>query len=265
MQLGHRVLDTGTVGAGTLLANTTWQADVMVAALVSGRSSRQRFGTVGVEIGIALERGLPILLVAKAGLSLPFLTGIPRIDLADDEHLLATQLDLLLQAVEEGSPRQAAWSSRPTSARAVRATDPRSAGQAQDFELRVGSLLKATGAEVIEHLEFPQGANQPDFAIYFAKFGRNPGVVLVEAKSLPARGSHKGSKSLLAEAAKKLSARVLASRAGLGLLIYEGSVVTPPRSPMTVVISVDELEHRLSRQSLEDWLLYARNEAIHKL
>lgn len=262
--LHHRVQDTGTAGAGTLLANQTWRADVMVAAMVAGRSSRQRYGAVGVEIGIALERGLPILLVAKAGLSLPFLAGIPRVDYADDEDLLTAQLDLLLQAVAEGSQRERFSRAGISPVRSV-STGSSPRARERDFEERVGALLQATGAEVLAQVQLPGAADRPDFTLFFPHSANNLGVVLVEAKVIPTIRERAAARRILIEAARRLSQRVLASRSGLGLLIYEGPIVGLPPTPMTVAFSMDELEERLAAGNLDQVLRQARNEAIHAL
>lgn len=264
-RLGHRVQDTGTAGAGTLLANQLWKADVMVAAVVASTSSRQRYGAVGVEIGIALERGLPILLVGKSGLSLPFLAGIPRVDFADDEDLLQAQIELLLQAVAEGSPREGFSRASAIPPRAVQPKASSAVAHAQAFEQEVGTLLRATGAEVLEQLEMPKGGDRADFTIFFPESANYLGVVLVEAKAMSQTQNRAGAKRQLTDAAKRLSQRVLASRSGLGLLIYEGAVVGVPTTPMTVTLSLAQLQMRLSSGNLEQVLRQARNEAIHAL
>lgn len=267
-QLGHRVQDTGTAGAGTVLANQTWRADVVVAALVAGSSSRQRFGAVNIELGIALERGLPILLVAKSGLSLPFLAGIPRVDYADDEELLITQLDLLLQALREGSPREAASRTRMATSWPVPTTPASAMAHAMAVEARVGNLLQShagANAVIYANLELPDDVGEADFAIYFPKSAIDLGVVLVEVKATSPARPKLAARALLTDASRKLSQRVRASRSGLGLLVYEGETVSLPTTPMTIALSIDELERRLALEPLGQVLRQARNEAIHAL
>lgn len=265
-RLDHRVQETATAGAGTLLANSSWRADVMVVAMVAGRSSRQRYGAVGVEIGVALERGVPILLVAKPGLALSFLAGIPRVDYADDVDLLATQLDLLLEAVAEGSPTRG-LSRSSASPRAAYSSASDAQQQAQAFEQKLGALLQATGAEVLEQVELAKGGARPDFTVFMPGSANDLGVVLIEAKSIAGLSSKNkaAARKLLTEAARRLSSQVLASRSGLGLLVYEGPRLSVPATPMTVTLAMDELGERLSNQSLDEVLRQARNEAIHSL
>lgn len=265
-RLDHRVQDTATAGAGTLLANSSWRADAMVVAMVAGRSSRQRYGAVGVEIGVALGRGIPILLVAKESLPLSFLAGIPRVDYADDIDLLSTQLGLLLEAVAENSPtRGLSRSSTPSLGAYSSASEPRQ--RAQEFEHLLGQVLQASGAEVVEQVELSRGGVRPDFTVLLPDSANNLGVVLVEAKSIAqaATNSKSAARQLLLDAARRLSSQVLASSSGLGLLVYEGPRVSVPSTPMTVTLPIDELTERLSTQSLAQVLRHARNEAIHSL
>lgn len=265
-RLGHQVQDTGTAGAGTYLANQLWQADVVVAAMVAARSSRQRFGAVSVEIGIALERGLPILLVSKSGLSHSFLAGLPRVDYANDEDLLATQLELLLQAIAEGSPREGFSRGTAAPAKALHSTSSNTAARAQALEQQVGALLQAKGAEMLDQPEYARGTGRPDFTVFFPGSSLELGVVLVEVKAIPSRVASQGEvRRIVTEAARLLSQRVLASRSGLGLLVYEGDAVVVPPTPMTVSMSMDQLQQRLASWSLDQVLRRARNEAIHSL
>lgn len=242
----------------------------MVAALVAGRSSRQRYGAVNVELGIALERGLPILLVAKSGLSLPFLAGIPRVDFANDEDLLVTQLDLLLQALREGSPREALSRTRVSSPRLQSASQSSltAVAHARAIEARVGDLLQShagAGAAIYANLELPDGVGEADFAIYLPTSAFDLGVVLVEVKAGSRARSKPAARAFLTNASQRLSQRVRASRSGLGLLVYEGDAVSLPTTPMTIALSIDELERRLSVAPLGQALRQARNEAIHAL
>lgn len=208
------------------------------------------------------------MLVAKSGLSLPFLTGIPRVDYADDEDLLITQLDLLLQALHEGSPREAAPRTRVSPSRPVPTSPSSALAHALAVEARVGDLLEShagADAAIYANLELPDDVGEADFAIYFPASATDLGVVLVEVKAISATRPKPAAKAFLTDASRKLSQRVRASRSGLGLLVYEGDTVSLPTTPMTIALSINELERRLALEPLGQVLRQARNEAIHAL
>ncbi|MDQ0375978.1 hypothetical protein [Cellulomonas humilata] len=266
--LGHRVVDAGTAGVGTQLASRSWQADVAVAALVAAQPTRLRFGAVGVELGIALGRGVPILLVAKPGLSVPFLYGIPRVDYADDEVLLAAQLELLLSGVSAGARREVFQRPKSPTSMPLEPPPSKDLGRARSFEREIGSLLKSHAGEdvvIYEGAALPDDVSEVDFAVLFPEEGSDLRVVLVEVKSGARTKDPSASRRILIESARKLSERVRVSRSGLGLLVYDGEAINLPTTPMTVALSLRQLESRLALEPFDQVLRRARNEAIHAL
>jgi hypothetical protein len=276
---GHEVQEPVSAGAGALLAGHGWTADAVVAVFLASRPPPQRLGAVLVEIGIALGRRVPVLVVAKPSLTMPFLSGTPRVDYGGDGDLLAAQLGLLLHGVEMGSP--GSGSSHPASSATPSTSTtrsvPSSAGpslrSAQltglEFEQAVSDVLASTGAEVLQEGQRASQPDRADFTLYFPSHPKDLGVVLVEAKSFVGHPDHPRDpatrRRALREAAYQLSLQVISTGAGLGVLVYDGHTQHVPPTPLTVAISLEELARLLTERPLDEVLRRARNEAIHGL
>jgi len=253
-ELGHSVEDPATSGAGALLASQDLIADAVIAVLWAARSTKQRNAAVLVEIGIAIGRDLPVLLVTKPTAMLPALVGVPRLTAENNlDGLLGVQVDLFLQGLEK-APKKS-WSRSTLSPSGPHADLSRTVGL--KFEETVGALLQSTGSEIMK--PSPRSGPRADFTLYFYGDDSDLGVVLVETKAFRSGSSS----SNLRMSARQLSEFVARSSAGLGLLIYDG----PPRkdltAPLVAAMSLDELRNELSTRSLVDVLRRARNEAIH--
>jgi hypothetical protein len=262
---GHEVEEPVTAGAGALLAASNWTADAVVAVMWQKRPPKQRFDAVLVEVGIALGRGIPVLLLTRRELALPALAGVPRIDVNVEagfieDSLLHTQINLFLRGVQTQAPRKPpASTARPIAPSPVLTT---AHGEALEFETRVGEVLRAAGTEVIPEGQVVPGEGRADYAIYLPADQSDLGVVLVEAKRF---GNEKEQPPRLRRAAQLLSQQVVNAHAGLGLLVYEGKEVRLPPTPLVVAMSLSELAGRLNNVPLAEVLRQARNKAIHAL
>ncbi len=261
--LGHQVQEPTTLGAGALLAAAEWSSDVVVAVLWQRRPPRQRREAILVEVGIALGRGLPVLLVSRRGLALPALVGVSRIDTdlnsAVGVSLLKTQLSLFLRGAQLHPPHWHPPTIRPSGVSTGTRPAPQTAGL--EFEEQVGAVLRATGSEVLAEVQLARPDDGADFAVYFPPHESGLGIVLVEAKQVT--GPHASRR--LREAADQLSQRVLSAHAGVGLLVHSGRGMRLPSYPLVVTMSLEELSGRLEAAPLPEVLRQARNEAIHAL
>lgn len=261
----HHVDTPQTAGAGALLASGNWSADAVIAVMSLKKPPKQRFDAILVEVGIAVGRGIPVLLLTRRDLPLPSLAGVPRIDsdigtALDAGSLLRTQIRLFLEGIRSDSPRRTSDVGSPPQGPALSMHPPQNAGQA--FEQKVGDLLRGTGSEVLSEVRAADSSQRADFAIYLPGQEAELGIVLVEAKAFSPSAN---TRSLLREAAQRLSIQVINARAGLGLLVYDGERVKLPTTPLVVAMTLTELTNRLTGTSLPDALRQARNEAIHAL
>ena len=255
---GHSVAEPTDSGAGALLASSEVQADAVIAVMLASSPPLQRRAAVLVEIGIAVGRSIPTLIISKPGLPLPSLAGVPRMD-ADlkDAATLELKVDLFLQGVRDGAPRDL-----PESAK-IGATPVSRAAAAQlsslELEERVGRLLVAAGSSFLENENSPRSTG-PDYALYLQGHETDVGMVLVEVKAV---SRSTDPRRRLREAATQLSAYVLTARAALGLLVYDGPTLRIPATPLVVAMSLDELTAQLESSALPSILRRARNRAIH--
>jgi len=262
---GHEVEDPTALGAGALLAASDWTADAVIAVLLRKRPPKQRLDAMLVEVGIALGRQLPVLLLADQQLALPPLVGVPRIDTTmaaakADSSLLGTKINLFLRGVESRISRRPSQdisigpgSTHPISSETV---------SGLTFQSQVGEVLRSTGVEVLRAGHLTPGSERADFAIYLPGVHPELGIVLVEAKQF-SRGST--NKDNLNRAALQLSKQVLNAHASLGLLLYDGGELRLPATPLVVSMPLNELANRLADAPLDAVLRRARNEAIHAL
>lgn len=259
--LGHEPVEPQTVGAGALLATTDWTADLLVVVLLSSRSPRERLASIGVEAGVAIGRGLPVLVVARPGAAISFLAGVPRVDFAEDPDLLGVQLDLVLDAVTTRAPRESATSRTQTTQKPTARSASSQGGS--EFETAVGRALSAAGAEMLVELGGSDGRS--DFALSFPGEPTALGLVLIEVKSVPDGLSAAERKNKIRDAARRLSTRTISAGASLGVVVYDGPETKVPTTPLTISMSFQRLVSALERGDLKQVLWRARNEAIHAL
>lgn len=256
---GHSVVDPDDSGAGALLASNDSQADAVVAVMLASRPPLQRRAAVLVEIGIAVGRSIPTLIISKPGLPLPSLAGVPRMeaDLSDTE-MLDLKVDLFLQGAREGVPRRppkttSAGGNNPLPRAAI------AAFRGLELEEMVGRLLVEGGSSLLRSERSLRGG-VADYALYLQGHETDIGMVLVEVKSVVQSAEPR---RRLREAASRLSALVLEASAALGLLVYDGPTLRLHTTPLVVAMSVDELATQLESTPLPVILRRARNRAIH--
>jgi hypothetical protein len=255
------VLDSTELGAGALLAAADWDVDAVVAGFFASRPTQRQLGAVLVEAGVALGRGIPVLLLTRAGVQAPALTGVPRIEAnLEDLETLALKLDMVLQGVHGGVPRQAAVEavvSPRITAEIARVTG---------YELKqtVAGILQVSSSAVFTEARSDSPAGGADFAFYFKGREADLGLVLIEVKQI--RGSEWQRR--IREASHQLARYVAQANAGFGLVIYDGDSLPPQlrtADPFVVAISLESLQIDLEQRSLVDVVWRLRNEAIHGL
>jgi hypothetical protein len=258
---GHTVLDSTELGAGALLAAADWDVDAVVAGFFASRPTQRQLGAVLVEAGVALGRGIPVLLLTRAGVQAPALTGVPRIEAnLEDLETLALKLDMVLQGVHGGVPRQAAVEavvSPRITAEIARVTG---------YELKqtVAGILQVSSSAVFTEARSDSPAGGADFAFYFKGREADLGLVLIEVKQI--RGSEWQRR--IREASHQLARYVAQANAGFGLVIYDGDSLPlqlRTADPFVVAISLESLQIDLEQRSLVDVVWRLRNEAIHGL
>jgi hypothetical protein len=252
-KLGHEVEGPTALGAGALLDVESFPPGALVAVLWS-KSSNRRSTAVLVEIGIAIGRHIPVLLVTKPGVALPALQGIPRVLASDGEdELLDVQIDLFLQGAARNRPKGPAPKAdigQPV-APALLAT------RGRRLEEVIGDLFRSTGQELLKSSSMAD--DRADFTLYFGPENGDLGVVLVEVKEWSQRVPREG----LRQAALRLSDQVVLAGAGLGVLIYNGPTVSFTGAPLVAAVSFDDLSGELHQRTLVEVLRRARNESIH--
>lgn len=252
-RLGHEVEGPTALGAGALLNIDNVPLEALVAVLWS-KSSNRRSTAVLVEIGIAIGRHVPVLLITKPGVAVPALHGIPRVLVSDGkDDLLGIQIDLFLQGAARNLPKR--YPSRTAIGQPV--APALLATQGRRLEDVIGDLFRSTGQELVKSSAIVD--DRADFTLYFSPDKGDLGVVLVEVKEWSQRASRAG----LRQAALQLSDQVVRAGAGLGVLIYNGPTVQFTGAPLVAAVSFDELSGELSHRTLVEVLRRARNESIH--
>jgi hypothetical protein len=162
------------------VADTEWQADAAIAVLLAGRPPQQQPAAVLVEIGVAVGRHVPTLILSKGETQLPSLAGVPRID-ADlhDVDTMALKVELFLQGVREKSPTKfPASAGRPVS--------PLTRGSLRllsslELEEAVGQLLQLSGSEFIREGSSSR-RETADFVLHVENNESDLGLVLIEVR-----------------------------------------------------------------------------------
>lgn len=251
------------MGAGALLSTALWNVDAVVCGLFSARPQLQQRSAVLVEVGIALGRDTPVLLLTREGIQTPALTGLPRIEasLADPETL-ALKLDLFLQGVSGGVPRKPASTAlnlrKPKPSPTSRVNGPA-------LEKAVAEILAGSGSAVLTEVGADFSNVRPDLAFYLEGREADLGLILVEVKQL---SSSSDAQRRIRDASFELAHYVAQTNAGLGLVVYDGkSFARQPRTSGSLVaaISLAELRQELTLRPIGDLIGRLRNEAIQGL
>jgi hypothetical protein len=220
--------------------------------------------TIYLEAGIALGRGLPLIVLAEnPDEDLPVLGGLARnvwtIAGATDEAGIRLHLTLFIKVLElYTSARDSGPLLEPPVAQPGTPPAEPTAGREQGLQQKVLDLLRAVGAEVEAEAVAGSGV-RVDAAALIPGTERILGPVLIEAKALHGRG--------LPAAVSELAAFLAQSRAAFGLVVYDGPRQQPgPANGFPVMaMHIDELREHVSRGSLGQALVYARNAAAHGL
>lgn len=272
---GVEVRSTSDLGAGAALGQVSFdQTDCGVAVVPSSHDDR----TVGlpavyVEIGVAVGRGLPLLVIVEPPAPpSPALSGLATVSTAmDNAKALRLHLGLFLRSVRATPARPPSQPAASTTVAtfadyqarldAIRSAPRGRRGSRLELSLEqlVSDLLRDAGAIVEDRT-----IDGPDLGIDIVAFvpgqERSLGTILVEVKSrLPTHRDFQTSQ-------EKLSEYVLHSRSGLGLLIYDEAAIDqgkPPSSPLVLSLSIDELLTQFEQRPLSTVLARARNRAVH--
>jgi len=261
---GFETVDPAAVGAGALLAAADWQADAAIGVLLDRRPTIQKSSAVMLELGIALGRSLPTLIVGRAPKRFPALTGISFVSASIDD--LEAQLDLelkielFLEGVRMNAPRRVDDSvpATPIRSPAVLPNDRRGS----QLEEQVAELLVASGAYLIASSEATSIDIRSDLTFLVEGLESRLGLILVEVA-----GSAGIEQSRLRSKSDQLAEYVARSGAGLGLLIVDGP--EPPAGiayrPLVATLTISQLRQQIAEVGLSAMLLHLRNSAIHGL
>ena len=259
-----------SIAAGAALADSL-PNDVVAAVAVLPTSS-VGLSAVLVETGVALGRGLPLMLIVSPGSEIPAaLVGVRTViaDL-DNRDALRFQARMFVQSLkapgsDQTAPLPTAAPLAPTQIKEFRSgldritSNSGSEAASEAFEHWVLGVLRAGGATVEQDRRYAldQGI---DAAVSIPGEEHRLGPLLVEAKVF--RGPPR-----LRPGTRQLVSQVLARGAGLGLLIYASSEpdLDPETTPRVISLWAADLISQLERTSLAEVLVKARNEAIHRL
>jgi hypothetical protein len=270
--LGVESVVTTRLGAGAVLATadmTEVDFAVAVCATSTGGGLSRGMAAVLVEVGIALGRSLPTLILAEgSGLVPPALLSLPSATVGlIDRDSLRLHLGLFIAGLDQRDDQGAALdtvrgplSSATLSKFQQRLAETRSAKSRPNLlEDLVFDVLAAAGATA-ERVQGPdRGA---DGAFLVPGEESNLGYVLVEVKSSALMRPDEINRAQL-----QLQDAVLRRNGGLGLLLVD----MPPNqlqslqiTPLIVVLSIDGFVSELGSRTLGAVMLDARNDAVHR-
>ena len=261
--------DLSSVTWGRKLAPAWEEVDAVVAVITGQQGGRSE--TALVEAGIAIGRGIPLLVLSDEEVPLPLLAGGRVADITErgllSAETLRFHLSLFLRRVERGeSPVVREDAAREIDVRAargrlaaVRQLPPPQ--RALQYEQWAEDLFRTAGGQVVSARD--SGSRGFDFVASVPGFELTQGPLVVEVKGT-LRADH------LQDAALRLQYLVLTERAALGLLLFDDEEIHPNFAlqtvPMVVVLGVGELLDLLERRkSLTRVLIHARNEAVHRI
>jgi hypothetical protein len=209
---------------------------------------------VVLEIGAALGRGLPVVILAMnadAAADLePALRELPVISVTGDSSAAGTRLAETLHALIEAHEAESGPASRSER------TEQRTAvTQGRDFAANVAAILQERGARVVPELRGPDFGRHPDLAIWIDSLPHpslNP--VLIETK---VRSKHH-----LPAAEEQLRELLAAYRCVLGLVVVPGDM--PVEWHVTSESAVATIgSETLAQRDLVRLLNDGRNQWVH--
>jgi hypothetical protein len=244
-----------------------------VVALFAG-PAMDRGGAVQFEAGIALGRGLPLLIVSEEAspftLNLGDVSGAHVAELRgtiSNREALRFHLGLFLKEVPEVALRTTSADSargnrldiRPLRRRFDEIHSVSGSHPGLELERLVSDIFSQSGLEVAlaqrEDRGFDLVAAMPSLGL-----GGRPLVVEIKSVRNP---------SNLNKAALALQYLVLQERAGLGLLLFDDAQLPSGLAlsvvPMVITLGIGELLRDLETETLYDVLIRARNDAVHRL
>ena len=218
--------------------------------------------TIFLEAGIALGRGMPLIVLAEdPDENLPVLGGLASnvwtIAGAKDVDSIRLHLTLFTKVLEIHSPsRNSVPRLEPSAAPSATPSTETLGRHDQSLLEEVLGLLQAGGAKV-ESEAVSSGGDRVDAAAIIPGAGPALGPVLIEVKALQGHG--------LPAAVNQLAAFLARSGAMLGLVVYDGPRQEPgPASGFLIVaMHIDELREQVRRGSLGSTLVQIRNRAAH--
>jgi hypothetical protein len=228
---------------------------------------------VFIEIGIVAAKHIPLLVLVQPEKSVPTALATIRYARASIHNHDALELHINLFVRSLGSSEEANvpafTAAAPLSSEAAAAFQDRlrklrsSPNRGMEFETFVADLLRACGAQVEAESRLPTG-RLIDVAAVIPGEEQRLGVLLVEAKSW--RAGEQTERTLDA-AESQLQSYVIESGGGLGLLVYDPALEREPHAttPLILALPAERLIADLEVKSLSEVLLFARNEAIHRM
>lgn len=280
---GNQVLFASDLGAGVTLAQAAIdQADCAVAVLPSQPTrTAEELAAVLIEIGVAVGRGIPILVIAEPPqVPPPALAGVTIVRTAVN-HVDALRLHLRMftLSVTFGGTRHrpsppielepsllAGFRERlesiRNSARGARASGGGVASiRGFQFERLIFDILSGVGAVIAANVELSSDTRrEADAVAYVPGTESILGVIIVEVKLRRLTAAD------LRTVEQQLLTNMKAGRVGFGLLVYD-ELATDAHdvrtAPFMLALSVDELLTELEHSPLSELLVRARNRAVH--
>jgi hypothetical protein len=278
-ELGITATTTTRLLAGAQLATVPLDEFSFAVAVLSASGPDQTPSavpaTIFLEAGIALGRGLPLIVLAESpDEDLPALGGLASnvwtITGAKDQTSLQLHLTLFTKVLESTRASGLRLES-PTALTVTPSFTPIGTGlelptaltvtpsfesigrHGQSLQEEVISLLEAGGAKV----EWETGDDRIDTAALIPGTERVLGPVVIEVKSLQGHG--------LPQAVKQFAVFLARSRAMFGLVVYDGprQEAGAPRGFPIMALHLDELRERVRDGSLGSSLVRIRNAAVH--
>jgi hypothetical protein len=264
-------LDTGATMTAQLLAGAQLasvalnQFDFAVAVLpATGQHSAPTTPpAIYLEMGIALGRGLPLLVLAEStNQDLPSLGGLASnvwiVVGAQDEASIRLHLSLFTKVLAiNRSAGPVLIREPPLPASAKSGNYQNATNRERKLEQVVVGLLEAGGALVEEAVSSGRGDRGVDAAALIPGAEQVLGPVLVEVKASRSSG--------LSPAVRNLGLYVMVRKATLGLLIYDGprqDLPWPSGFPV-VAMHVNDLRQHVQNGTLGRRLIGARNSYVH--
>lgn len=251
-------------------SRAAWEGvDAVVA--VAGMADGTRSDTVLIESGVALGRGIPLLVIYEDDSSVtaawPPSVTIARTSLLNAEAL-SFHMKLFLAKIQRGPekistrpPRKAPYVDVAQARRQLaQIREEHGAARGLALERWLAELFRASDVEAAE----PAGGDRGfDFVLTLSEQAPSLGPIVVEVKSST-------SPRRLWELASRLHQIVLQERAALGLVLVDDDKTLGrfpiQEVPLVAVLGADELLDAISRQgSLSAVLVRLRNLAVHGL